>query len=184
MARKPRRNSKRAKRSTTKAAHQRSARVARATAEVSGQVGRAGEQILGANVETTQRVLESSAELLAEFAERSAQQLGRALQFNGEGAETIRSYSRGINSFLESSAKMARMVQGLSLEWMNFGRARAERNFDQIDRFVRFPQEFFAAQNELLKDNVEQFLARANRFADRSTCNAEDQVKALNEAAE
>jgi hypothetical protein len=136
------------------------------------------------NVETTQKVLESSAELLAEFTERSAQQLGHALRLNGEGAETIRSYSRGMNSFLESSARMVRMVQGLTLEWMNFGRDRAERNFDQINRFVRIPQELFAAQNELIKDNVEQFLARANRFAERSTRNAEDQVKALNEAAE
>jgi hypothetical protein len=182
MARKARRSPKRAKRSTSKAAHQ--STVARLTAEVSGQAGRAGEEILEANVETTQTVLQSSAELLAEFAERSAQQLGRALRFNGEGAETIRSYSRGINSFLESSARMTRMAQGLTLDWINFGRDRAERNFDQINRLLRIPKELLAAQNELINDNMEQFLARANGFAERSTRTAEDQLKALNEAAE
>lgn len=183
MARKPHRSSKRAKRSTSRAAHQRTERVARTAADVTGHAGSAGGQILEANVETAQKVLQSSAEMFAEFAERSAQQLGRALRFDGDGAETIRSYSRGLSMLLESSARMARMAQGLTLDWMNFGRGSTQRNFDQMNRLLRTPQELLAAQNELIKSNMEEFLARANRLAERSTRTAEEQIKDLSEDA-
>jgi hypothetical protein len=183
MARNPRRSSKGAKR-PTRSTHQRTDRVVRAAAEVNGQAGTVGEEILEANVETAQKVLQSSAQMFAEFAERSAQQLGRALRFDGNSTESIRSYSRGMTTFLEASARMTRMAQGLTLDWMNFGRGRAYRNFDQINRLFRTPQELLTAQNELIQQNMEEFLARANRLTERSTRTAEEQVKEFSEATE
>lgn len=115
--------------------------------------------------------------MFAEFAERSAEQLGRALRFNGDGAESIRYYSKGMSTLLEASARMTRMAQGLTLDWMNFGRGRAQRNFDQINRLFRTPQQLLAAQNELIMNNMEEFLARAYRLAERSARTAEEQVK-------
>ncbi len=184
MARKTHRSSQRAKRPTSRAAHQRTERVARATAEESTQAGSTGQQILEANVETAQKILQSSAEMFAEFAERSSEQLGRALRFNGNGAESIRSYSKGMSTLLEASARMTRMAHGLTLDWMNYGRGRVERNFEQIDRLLRTPQELLAAQNELIKKNMEEFFARANRLAERSTRIAEEQVKEFSGAAD
>ena len=50
----------------------------------------------------------------------------------------------------------AEVAQRLLGEWVDFARARMERNFDQIEALVkcRTPQDFVALQSELMRDNM------------------------------
>jgi hypothetical protein len=162
-------------------------RIGRATAEVNSQAARAGADILGRNVEAAHHVLQSGAEMAAKLTERSAHQFGRVLGFTGDDAEkAAQSYSTNLGAILESSATLAEMTQEMTREWLNFGRERLERNFENMDHLLhsRTPQDVLAVQSQVLRDNLEGFLGCARRVAERSMRTTEVLTRKFDQAAE
>jgi phasin family protein len=125
--------------------------------------------------------------MAAKFTERSAQQCGRSLGLTGDDAErTAQSYSDNLSAILQSSAMLADMTQGITREWLTFGRNRLEENFERFDQLLhsRTPQNFIALQSAIMKSNLEEFLGSARRVAEKSMRTTDDLAKRFDDAAD
>jgi hypothetical protein len=180
-------NTTQATREAARRSAEQAERIGRATADANSQAAKAGADILGRNIEATHQVLQSGADMAAKMAQRSAHQFGRALGFAGDDAEkATQSFSSNVHAIIESSATLTRMAQDIAAEWSNFGRGHMERNFDRWDHLLhlRTPQDVLAAQSEMMKSNLEEFLGYARRVAEHSMRTTEELTHKFNQAAE
>jgi hypothetical protein len=158
-----------------------------AAAAASDQAVRAGVELMQRNAETLQHALQCGARLTARLSERSTDQLGRAIGMSGEGAEdAARKSSRNFEAIVHSGAALTEIAQRLCEEWVDIARARVDRSFDRFDAFLqcRTPQDFTTLSSEMMRDNMETFLAYARKAGEHSARIAgEARQQAANSAA-
>jgi hypothetical protein len=77
---------------------------------------------------------------------------------------------RNIDAIVQSSRAYADALQSISREMSNFCRERLDRNLERMNALMRSrtPQEFIAAQSDLLRDNFEGILQSSRRVAQAS----------------
>jgi hypothetical protein len=140
-------------------------------ATASDQAMRAGVELMQSNAETIQHTLQCGARLAARITERAAGQFGRAIGVSEEGAEeAAQKSSRNLEAIVQSGAALSEITRRVCDEWADMARVHMERGFDRIEAFrqCRTPQDFIALQSELIRDNMETFLACVRKAGEHS----------------
>ncbi len=172
-----RRAGERAAEQTTRigqAAADQTARVGQAAAEAGEQVARAGADMLKQNVETFQNTWRSGLEAATSVMGRSSEQFGRTLGLSGEEAqkatEATERSARNAQTLLYSGTAAARVMGGMSQEYFQMVRHQVEKNLDHMNKLLtcRTPQDFAAAQSDIVRETVETGLESSRRIADMS----------------
>ena len=160
------------------------ARVADAATKVGEHAVRAGAGIAQKNAETVQLALQSGAEFAARTTKRSADHMSRVLGVAGEDVKKAAEKSTdNIEAIAQSGVVMAEIGRRLCGEWAEFARDHMERTFDRMDALMRCqnPQEFAAAQSDLVRENVDGFIDYARRVGEHYVWMANEADKKVDE---
>jgi len=89
---------------------------------------------------------------------------------DGRAHQATEQSSRNIDAIVQSSRAYADALQGISRELTRFCRERLDHNIERMDALMRSrtPQEFIAAQSDLVRDNFEGILQSSRRVAQAS----------------
>jgi hypothetical protein len=152
--------------------------TARAMADTAERTARTGVDLMQRNSEQVRQTFEAGSEAAARVAERAIGQFARLFGVAaGENArQTAHQSARNVETILQSGAILADGVQTISREWLAFVQNGAERNMDRFEALTgcRSAQEFIAAQTDLLRDHLEDFLQTTKRIAEVSTKMVDD----------
>ena len=188
-----RRAGERAAEQTTRigqAAADQTARVGQAAAEAGEQVARAGADMLKQNVETLQNTWRSGLEAVTSVMGRSSEQFGRTLGLSGEEAqkatEATERSARNAQTLLYNGTAAARVMGGMSQEYFQMVRHQVEKNLDHMNKLLtcRTPQDFAAAQSDIVRETVETALESSRRIADMSLKMADETEKQIKQSME
>jgi hypothetical protein len=111
------------------------------------------------------------------LAEHSVDQFERAFGVAERGLEeAIQQCSRGVEAIVECGIVLIRGVQDISGEWSGWAHERHLRYLNSFDALLRSrtPQDLIAAQSDLMGGNLELFLDKSRRVAERSLRLAEE----------
>jgi phasin family protein len=188
-----RRAGERAAEQTTRigqAAADQTARVGQAAAEAGEEVARAGADMLKQNVETVQNAWRSGLEAATSVMGQSSEQFGRTLGLSGEGVqkatEATERSARNAQTLLYSGTAAARVMGGMSQEYFQMVRHQVEKNLDHMNKLLncRTPQDFVAAQSDMVRETVETALESSRRIADMSLKMADETGKQIKQTME
>jgi phasin family protein len=178
-----------ARRAGERAAEQ-STRIGQAAAEAGEEVARAGADMLKQNVETLQNTWRSGLEAATSVMGRSSEQFGRTLGLSGEEAqkatEATERSARNAQTLLYSGTAAARVMGGMSQEYFQMVRHQVEKNLDHMNKLLtcRTPQDFAAAQSDIVRETVETALESSRRVADMSLKMADETGKQIKQTME
>jgi phasin family protein len=156
------------------AAADQTARIGQAAAEAGEDVARASADMLKQNVETLQNTWRDGLEVATSVMGRSSEQFGRTLGLSGEelqkATEATERSARNAQTLLYSGTAAARVMGGMSQEYFQMVRHQVEKNLDQMTKLLtcRTPQDFAAAQTDMVRETVETALESSRRIADMS----------------
>jgi hypothetical protein len=149
------------------------ANTARAMTDAAERGARTGADIMQRNSEQVRQTFEAGSEAAARVAERAIGQFARVfgVATGDNGQQTAHQSARNVEAILHSSAALTDGMQTISREWLAFTQNRAERNMDRFEALMgsRSVQDFIAAQTDLVRDNLEDFLQVTKRVAEVST---------------
>src|SRR5262249_34458731 len=146
-------------------------RAARTAADAGAGAARAGADMVQRNAETMQYAWQSGSRMASHFAEQSIDRWTRAFGIGGENAQQASEQSsRTLESIVQSGTILAGGLQSISREWLDFARKAMEQNLHRVEAFTsaRSPQEILAAQSDLVRDNLEDFVQSTRRIAEIS----------------
>jgi phasin family protein len=178
-----------ARRAGERAAEQ-STRIGQAAAEAGEEVARAGADMLKQNVETLQNTWRSGLEAATSVMGRSSEQFGRTLGLSGEEAqkatEATERSARNAQTLLYIGTAAARVMGGMSQEYFQMVRHQVEKNLDHMNKLLtcRTPQDFAAAQSDIVRETVETALESSRRVADMSLKMADETGKQIKQTME
>ena len=161
-----------------------------AAAEAGEEVARAGADMLKQNVETVQNTWRSGLEAATSVMGRSSEQFGRTLGLSGEEAqkatEATERSARNAQTLLYSGTAAARVMGGMSQEYFQMVRHQVEKNLDHMNKLLtcRTPQDFAAAQSDIVRETVETALESSRRVADMSLKMADETGKQIKQTME
>jgi phasin family protein len=161
-------------------------RAARTAADAGVSATRAGADTLQRNAETVQQAWQTGTEMATQLTERSMEQFARAFGITGESSQhATQQSSRNLESIVQSGTILASGMQNISREWFEFARKRMQENLNRADALVncRTPQELMAAQSDLLRDNLENFVQSTRRIAEISMQTADEAVRKMTDAS-
>ena len=161
-------------------------RAARTAADVGVSATRAGADTIQRNAETVQQAWQTGTEMATQLTERSMEQFARAFGITGENSQhATQQSSRNLESIVQSGTILANGMQTISREWFQFARKRMQENLNRADALVscRTPQELLAAQSDLLRDNLENFVQSTRRMAEISMQTADEAVRKMTDAS-
>ena len=166
---------------TRRAAGQ-AAQTARAMTDAAERTARTSADVFHRNSEQVRQTFEMGSDAAARIAERAFGQFARACGVvTGNGAQQATQQSaRNVETILHSSAIIADGMQTMAREWLSFAQNRAERNMERFEAFTncRSVQDCIAAQSDLVRDQIEDFLQTAKRVAEVSTRMVDQAVQA------
>jgi phasin family protein len=160
--------------------------AARAAAEAGVGATRAGVDMMARNAETIEQAWQSGSEMAAQLTERSMEQFAKAFGLSGEtGQHATRQSARNLESIVQSGTILAGGLQNISREWLDFVRKRMQQNLQHADALAssRTPQELLAAQSDLLRDNLEDFVNSARRMAEISVAMADEAGRKMTDSS-
>ena len=125
------------------AAADQTARVGQAAAEAGEEVAREGADLLKQNVDTLQNTWRSGLETATSVMGRSSEQFGRTLGLSGEEAqkatEATERSARTAQTLLYSGNAAARVMGGMSQEYLQMVRHQIENNISHLNRVLDLP---------------------------------------------
>ena len=142
--------------------------------------------MLQRNAETMQYAWQSGNRIANHFAEQSIERLTRAFGIGGENTQQASEQSsRNLESIVQSGTIIAGGLQSISREWFDFARKSMEQNLHWVDAFARArsPQEIVAAQSDLIRDNLEDFVQSTRRMAEISLQMADEAVRRMSDTS-
>jgi hypothetical protein len=160
-------------------------RAARTAADLGARATGAGADMMERSAETVQQAWQSGATMATQLTERSMEQFARAFGITGESAQhAARQSSRNLESIVQSGTILANGLQNISREWLDFARNRMQQNLNRADSLLncRTPQELLAAQSDLLRDNLEDFVQSTRRIAELSMQMADEAVRKMSDS--
>ena len=110
--------------------------------------------------------------------------MSRVLGVAGEDVKKAAEKSTdNIEAIAQSGVVMAEIGRRLCGEWAEFARDHMERTFDRMDALMRCqnPQEFAAAQSDLVRENVNGFIDYARRVGEHYVWMANEADKKVDE---
>ncbi|MCA6120152.1 phasin family protein [Bradyrhizobium sp. WSM 1738] len=188
-----RRAGERAAEQTTRvgqAAADQTSRIGQAAAEAGEQVARASADLLKQNVETLQDAWRFGLETATSAVGRSTEQLGRTLGVSGEGVqqatEATQRSARNTQTLLYSGTAAARVMGGMSREYLQMVRHQIEKTMDHMNELwtCRTPQDFAAIQSDMVRETVETAMESSRKIADMSLKMVDDAGKQIKQSME
>jgi hypothetical protein len=161
-------------------------RAARTAADAGASASRAGADMVQRNTETVQQAWETGSKMAGQLTERSMERFARAFGVTGESAQqATEASSRNLESIVHSATILAGGLQSISREWLDFARKRVEQNMHRFDALAtsRTPQEILAAQSDLMRDNLEDFVQSTRRVAEISMQMADEAARRMSDAS-
>jgi phasin family protein len=161
-------------------------RAARTVADAGAGAARAGADMVQRNTETVQQAWESGSKMAGQLTERSMERFARAFGMSGESAQqATEQSSRNLECFVQSGTIFAGGWQSISREWFELARKRMEQNMHRAEQLAtwRTPQEMLAAQSDLVRDNLEDFVQSTRRIAEISMQMADEAVRRMSDAS-
>jgi hypothetical protein len=147
--------------------------AARTMSDAAERTARAGADMMQRNSDQVRQAFEAGSETAARVAERAFSQFARAFGVvTGDGAQQAAQQSaRNMEAIMQSGSVLADGLQTISRELMTFAQHRAEQNMDRFEALsgCRSVQDFVAAQTDLVRDHLEDFLQTTKRIAEVST---------------
>ena len=174
-----------AARRTGERAAEQTTRIGQAAAEAGEEVARASADMLKQNVETLQQTWRSSLEAATSVMGRSSQQFSRTLGLSEDDAQKVTAATersaRNAQTLLYSSTAAAKVMGGMSQEYLQMVRQQFEKHIDHLNRLwaCRTPQDFAAVQSDMVRETVETALESSRRIADLSLKMADDTGKQI-----
>jgi phasin family protein len=132
------------------------------------------------NARAMQDALESGTKIASKLAERSMVQMARTFGIGGDSAQqATEQLSRNMECILQSGTILADGMQNVSREWMEFAQKGMQHTLDRVETLTqsRSPQEFLAAQSDLVRHNLEEFVHSTRRIAEISLQTAEEAAR-------
>jgi hypothetical protein len=129
---------------------------------------KAGADFFQRTAGAVEQLWRSGLDMASHFADRSSTQVARSMGSGDEEAHQATEQSwRNIDAIVQSSRAYADALQSVSREMSNFCREGVDRNLERMNALMRSrtPQEFIAAQSDLLRDNFEGILQSSRRVA-------------------
>jgi hypothetical protein len=160
-------------------------RIARNAAEVSERASQIGLEVVKQNNETAQQLWEASTDMATRMAERSANQFGRVFGLSGnEPREAVETASHHLGAIAQSTNVIASAYQEISREWLEMARKIMQGTMDRTESLstCRSPQDVFAIQAELFRENLKVFLHGTKRLSDLSARAAQEATNKITEA--
>jgi len=171
-------------REATRKATEETSRAARAAADAGAGAARAGADLFQRNAETMQEAWRSGSKMASQLTEQSVQGFARAFGMSGERAEQAAAQSsRNMECFVQSGTVIAGAMQNISREMIDFTRKRVEQNLQRVDALAncRTPQEILAAQSDLFRDNLEDFVQSMRRISEISAEMADEAARRMSD---
>jgi hypothetical protein len=173
-----------ATREATRKAAEDTSRAARVAADAGAGAARAGADLFQRNAETMQEAWMSGSKVASQLTEQSVQGFARAFGITGERAEQAAAQSsRNLECFVQSGTVIAGAMQNISREMFDFARKRVEQNLQRVDELAncRTPQEMLAAQSDLMRDNLEDFVQSTRRISEISMEMADEAARRMSD---
>ena len=171
-------------REATRKATEETSRAARAAADAGAGAARAGADLFQRNAETMQEAWASGSKVASRLTEQSVQGFARVFGMTGERAEQAATQSsRNLESIVQSGTVIAGAMQNISREMFEFTRKRVEQNLHRVDALIncRTPQEILAAQSDLMRDNLEDFVQSTRRISEISMEMADEAARRMSD---
>ena len=146
---------------------------------------RAGVELAERNAQTAQDAWQSGAKIASNLTELSMAQIGRALGMGGDTAEqATEQVSRNMECILQSGVILTDGMRNVSREWMEFAQKGMRHTLDRVQALTqsRSPQELMAAQSDLVRHNLEDFVHSTRRIAEISLRTAEEAARKIGES--
>ncbi|XSC47206.1 TIGR01841 family phasin [Bradyrhizobium sp. RDT10] len=175
-----------ARRASERTAEQ-AGRIGQVAAEAGEEVARASANLLKQNAETLQNAWRFGLDMATTVMGRSTEQFGRTLGLSGDGVQQATERSaRSAQTILYTSTAAAKVMGGMSREYLQLVRNQVEKNIDHMNELwtCRTPQDFAAVQSDMLRETVETALESSRRIADMSLKMADDAGKQINKNME
>jgi len=171
---------------SSRAISEATSRMARTAADVSERTSKIGLEVVKRSGEAAQQAWEASTEAAARLTERSANQFGRVFGFSGEDAQkAMQESSKHFDALMQSTNVVATASQDITREWFELSRRIMEGTIERSEAFARCrtPQDLFAMQIELARENFKTFLQGTGRLSELSTRATRDALSKLSETA-
>jgi hypothetical protein len=161
-------------------------RAASTAANATAEALRASADLVQRNLETAQLAWETGSQMASQLVERSMGQFGRTTGISGDDAKTAaRQASHGLQGMTESATLLASGLHNVSREWLEFSQAALQKNADHLDRLTkcRNAPEIVAAQTDIFRNQLEDFIHSTRRTAELFVQSAEQAARKTSEAA-
>lgn len=158
------------------------ARAARVSADETVNVGHQATVVAADFTRRGAEMMQQSMQMAADVAGRSVDQFAGTFGFSSEDAEqAAQQASENINAVADCSTYLAQGVQDISKEWMTLAQSRLQKNMEGFSALLRCrtPQDFFAAQGQLIRDNLEEAVNNSRRIAEMSVQVAGDAAEKM-----
>jgi phasin family protein len=176
-----------AARRTSERTAEQTGRIGQVAAETGEEVARVSANLLKQNAETVQNAWRFGLDMATAVMGRSTEQFGRTLGLSGDGVQQATERSaRSAQTILYTSTAAAKVMGGMSREYLQLVRNQVEKNMDHMNELwtCRTPQDFAAVQSDMLRETVETALESSRRIADMSLKMADDAGKQINKNME
>jgi phasin family protein len=165
-------------------AQQNARRTAQTAADVSGRVTALGLEVVKRSNENAQHVWEASTQMAAQLTQQAANQFGRVLGFSGDDAQKLlQNSSKNLSAVLESTNAIASASEEFSREWMDTTRKVFEQTISRSESLAqcRTPQDYFATQVELARENFNTLLHGTRRLSEISARTAQEATNKMSD---
>ncbi|MGY4496971.1 hypothetical protein ACVWYH_000898 [Bradyrhizobium sp. GM24.11] len=152
-------------------------RIGLAAAQAGDEVAQASSHLLQQNAEMLQNTWRLGVDMATAMMGRSTDQLGRTFGLTGEEAQRATERSaRNAEAILYSATAVAKGMNGVSREYVDFVRQQIERSMDRMNELwrCRTPHDLAAVQSDLMRDTISSALDASRRMADMSLKVADD----------
>jgi hypothetical protein len=162
-------------------------RIGLAAAQAGEEVAKASANLLQQNAETLQNTLRFSMEMTTAILGRSTDQFGRAFGLSGDEAQRATERSaRNAETILYSATAIAKGMDGVSREYLDFIRHQLDKSMDRMNELwrCRTPQDVAAVQSDVVRDTISSAFESSRRMADVSLKVADDAGKHITQSIE
>jgi phasin family protein len=159
-------------------------RAARAAADAGAGVARAGADVFQRQTEAMQDAWNSSTKMASQMTERTMENFARVFGMSGERAQqAAEQSSRNAESIVQSTTIIAGGIQSISRELLDLTQRQLDQNMRRADALIssRSPQEWFAAQSDLFRDNLESFVQGTRRISELSMQMSDEAARRMND---
>ncbi|WP_448205079.1 phasin family protein [Azospirillum sp. sgz302134] len=173
----------RAGESATRRAADAARSIAEEGAETSRHMAEAGAGAAQRGADVARDMMSKASQVGGQTTEQINRMMGLSAEAQGEVAQQAR---ENMDVMVQCGSVLMEGMQTIMREWMNFAQEAVARNVDGINAMMRSRsvQDFYAAQSNMVKDEMEMLLNRSVKVSELSAQTANDAVRRLNARAE